>query len=129
MSADGWGRIENITRNLVRTLVEQGTVAEPCHLSVEAETAADAWIRTLIYAADGRQPTLPIDQMVRRSLLARCSYAASQARDMQTSTEACPADSDVALLEIYLIALWHQEFRSQWLESYAPMDSQNRQIP
>jgi hypothetical protein len=114
MSTEAWAKIEQLARNLALALIQRGVPQEACYLAPETESEADAWVRTFVYAPAGAFPSLPDDAQVRRSLLARFRYVTAHASGMQLIGKPIPPGSENALLEIYLVDLWHQQFRRKW---------------
>src|SRR5687767_8718901 len=108
-------RLTDVTRKIESILVGADVPSEPCHLPAEAEAAADAWIRSVIYGSSGGPLDLPKGALVRRSLRARCRFAAAHACMLGKSGGDIPATSENALLEVYLVGLWHEQFRVRWL--------------
>ena len=113
MSANQWSKIEHLTRLMAEGLLRRGVPQESCACSAADDQAADEWIRRW----NAQDPTLqmPTDPLLCRVLLARFRYATAFSAQCSIAAKPLPGDSVNLVVEMLLIDLWYEQFRTQWL--------------
>ena len=119
-----WAKIEELTRMMCLVFLRQGAVQEAAACSPELERTADQWIRE--WCADGTNWLPPKDPELLRLLLARFRYLTAHAQAHTLRASPLPAATANLTMELYLIDVWHSQFRARWLsgeQGTAPRDN------